>query len=115
VVPQLIAYGKIMRPVIGVELASDRWLRRWQVEGVPVMRVYRDFPADEAGIVGARRNYRGDIVLGDIITHVDDERVQTNDDFLTAMEKHRVGDSIEIRTIREGKERRFDVELSESR
>lgn len=115
VVPQLIAYGKIMRPVIGVELASDRWLRRWQVEGVPVIRVYRGFPADEAGMVGARRNYRGDIQLGDIITHIEGERVRNNDDFLSAMERHQVGDEIEITTLREGRERHFTVELSESR
>ena len=37
VVPQLIAFGKIMRPVLGVELASDRWLRRYRVEGVPIV------------------------------------------------------------------------------
>ena len=44
VVPQLIAFGKIMRPVLGVELASDRWLRRYRVEGVPIVRTYRGFP-----------------------------------------------------------------------
>lgn len=115
VVPQLIAYGKIMRPIIGVELASDRWLRRWKVDGVPVIRVYRDFPADEAGMVGARRNARGEIVLGDIITHIDGERIRNNDDFLTAMERHQVGDEIAIKSQREGQERTFNITLSESR
>ena len=28
VVPQLISYGRILRPIMGVELASDRWRRR---------------------------------------------------------------------------------------
>ncbi|GIR90180.1 MAG: 2-alkenal reductase [Gammaproteobacteria bacterium] len=58
VVPQLIAFGKIMRPVLGVELASDRWLRRYRVEGVPIVRTYRGFPAETAGMVGARRGSR---------------------------------------------------------
>ncbi len=115
VVPQLIAYGKIMRPVIGVELASDKWLRRWKVEGVPIVRVFRGFPADEAGMVGARRGYRGEVILGDVITHVDGTRVRNNDEYLTAMERLKIGDEIEIRTLREGRERRFDVSLSESR
>ena len=113
VVPQLIAFGKIMRPVLGVELASDRWLRRYRVEGVPIVRTYRGFPAENAGMVGARRGSRGEIILGDVITAIDGERVVNNDEFLSAMERHRVGDTIEIVTTREGQERRFSVELSE--
>ena len=113
VVPQLIAFGKIMRPVLGVELASDRWLRRYRVEGVPIVRTYRGFPAETAGMVGARRGSRGEIILGDVITEIDGERVANNDEFLSAMEKHRVGDTINIVTTREGEEKRFSVELSE--
>ena len=113
VVPQLIAFGKIMRPVLGVELASDRWLRQYRVEGVPIVRTYRGFPADNAGMVGARRGSRGEVILGDIITHIDGERVASNDELLSAMEAHQVGDTIKITTTREGAERQFDVELSE--
>ena len=113
VVPQLIAFGKIMRPVLGVELASDRWLRRYRVEGVPIVRTFRGFPADNAGMVGARRGSRGEIILGDVITEIEGERVANNDEFLSAMEKHRVGDIIDIVTTREGVEKRFSVELSE--
>ena len=113
VVPQLIAFGKIMRPVLGVELASDRWSRRYRVEGVPIVRTYRGFPAETAGMVGARRGSRGEIILGDVITAIDGERVANNDEFLSAMEKHRVGDTINIVTTREGEEKRFSVELSE--
>ena len=113
VVPQLIAFGKIMRPVLWVELASDRWLRRYRVEGVPIVRTYRGFPAEMAGMVGARRGSRGEIILGDVITEIDGERVANNDEFLSEMERHRVGDTIDIVTTREGEEKRFTVELSE--
>ena len=113
VVPQLIAFGKIMRPILGVELASDRWLRRYRVEGVPIVRTYRGFPAETAGMVGARRGSRGEIILGDVITEIDGARVINNDEFLSEMEKHRVGDTIDIVTTREGEEKRFTVELSE--
>ena len=113
VVPQLIAFGKIMRPVLGVELASDRWLRRYRVEGVPIVRTYRGFSAESAGMVGARRGSRGEIILGDVITEIDGEQVANNDEFLSAMEQHRVGDTIDIVTTRDGEEKRFSVELSE--
>ena len=114
VVPQLIAFGKIMRPVLGVELASDRWLRRYRVEGVPIVRTYRGFPAENAGMVGARRGARGEIILGDVITQIDGKRVANNDEFLSAMEKHQVGDTIDIVTTRDGEEKHFTVELSET-
>ncbi|PDH38802.1 MAG: 2-alkenal reductase [Halieaceae bacterium MED-G27] len=114
VVPQLIAYGKILRPILGIERASDQWIRRNQIEGVPIVRTYRGFPADDAGMVGARRGQRGDILLGDIIVEVDGQSISNNDDFLSAMERHRVGDTVEITTIRGSSKQRFAVRLTES-
>jgi len=40
--------------------------------------------------------------------------VASNDEFLSAMEAHQVGDTINITTTREGTERLFEVELSEA-
>ena len=114
VVPQLIAYGKILRPILGVERASDQWIRRNQIEGVPIVRTYRGFPADDAGMVGARRGNRGEILLGDIIVEVDGQPITNNDDFLSAMERHRVGDTVEITTIRGSSKQSFAVRLTES-
>ena len=114
VVPQLIAYGKMLRPVLGVELASDRWTRRYGIEGVAVVRVLRGLPAATAGIEGARRNGRGEINLGDVIVQIEDEPIRTQDDYLSALERYKVGDTIEIITRRGDQERAFSVTLSES-
>lgn len=114
VVPQLIAYGKILRPILGIERASDQWIRRNQIEGVPIVRTYRGFPANDAGMVGARRGNRGEILLGDIIVEVDGQPITNNDDFLSAMERHRVGDTVEITTIRGSSKQSFAVRLTES-
>ena len=114
VVPQLIAYGKILRPVLGIERASDQWIQRNRINGVPIVRTYRGFPADDAGMIGARRVGRNDIALGDIITSVDGQSVRTNEDFLSAMEKHRVGDTVTIETLRGKDKLSFDVELTET-
>ena len=114
VVPQLIAYGKILRPILGIERASDQWIRRNQIEGVPIVRTYRGFPADDAGMVGARRGNRGEILLGDIIVEVDGQPIANNDDFLSAMERHRIGDTVEITTIRGSSKQSFAVRLTES-
>ena len=114
VVPQLISYGRMLRPIMGVELASDRWIRRYGIEGVPIVRVYPDLPGDEAGLRGAFRSARGDIVLGDIIVAIDGEPVRSNDDYLSILEKRKVGDRIEV-TVRRGDDQEtLDVTLSES-
>jgi len=114
VVPQLIAYGKILRPVLGIERASDAWIKRNQIAGVPIVQTYRGFPADDAGMMGARRVGRNDIVLGDIITGVDGQPVRTNEDYLSVMEKRRVGDTVTIETERAGDTLTFDIELTET-
>jgi len=114
VVPQLIAYGKILRPVLGIERASDAWIKRNKITGVPIVRTYRGFPADDAGMTGARRVGRNDIVLGDIITGVDGQPVRTNEDYLSIMEKRRVGDTVTIETERAGDTLTFDIELTET-
>ena len=114
VIPELISYGRILRPIMGVELASDRWIRRYRIKGLPVVRVFPGLPADDAGLVGAYRNSRGEITLGDIITRIDDQPIRNNDDYLSLMENRKVGDVVTVRTRRGDEEREFEVELTES-
>jgi S1-C subfamily serine protease len=114
VVPQLIAYGRILRPIMGLELASDRWTRRYGIDGLPVVRVFPGLPADETGLRGAWRSARGEIMLGDVIVAIDGKAVRSNDDYLSIMEKHRAGDRVTV-TLRFGdEERQATVRLSES-
>jgi len=114
VVPQLISYGRILRPVIGVELASDGWIQQYQVDGVPVVQVYPGLPAAQAGIRGARRNARGDIILGDIITHIDGEPIRSQDDFFEVLEARKPGETISITTRVGKKTANYKVKVVES-
>ena len=114
VVPQLISYGRVLRPIIGVELASDQWVQRYRIEGLPIVQVFPGLPAAEAGMIGAYSNARGEIVLGDIITRIDDRPVRTQEDYFTAIEARKPGDTIEIETQRDDRTRSYTVELVES-
>lgn len=114
VVPQLISYGRVLRPMIGVELASDRWVQRFRVEGLPVVQAYPGLPAAAAGISGAYRNARGEVVLGDIITHIDDKPIRTQDDYYSVLEAHTPGETVTIRTRLGDRTRDYKVELIES-
>ncbi len=114
VILQLISYGRILRPIIGIELASDRWIKRYRIKGLPVVRVDPGLPADQAGISGARRNSRGDVLLGDVITHLNDIAVRTNDDYLSAMEALQPGDTVILKTRHDDEEKQYKVRLTES-
>ena len=114
VVPQLISYGKILRPMIGVELASDRWVLRNRIRGLPVVQAYPGLPAAEAGMTGAYRGSRGQIVLGDIITHIDDKEIRTHDDYFSAIETYKPGDKVKVRSRRGDRIVTYEVELIES-
>jgi S1-C subfamily serine protease len=114
VVPQLIAYGRVLRPILGVELASDQWVRRHGVKGVPVVQAYPGLPAAQAGIRGAWRNARGDVVLGDIITHIDDKTISSQDDYYNALETRKPGDVVTVRTELGDDSKTYRVELIES-
>ncbi len=114
VVPQLIAFGRIQSPVIGVELASDAWIRRFRIPGVPVVRVYPGMPAERAGLRGAYRNRQGGINLGDIIVAIDGQRVRTNDDFKSILEKTKPGQEIALTVVRDKQEREVRMPVVES-
>ncbi|MFV0478071.1 MAG: S1C family serine protease [Parahaliea sp.] len=111
VIPQLIAYGSIQRPVMGIELASDIWIHRYRIKGVPVVRTLAGMPADKAGIRGAYRNRVGEVVLGDIITRINDREIRNNDDFLNLLESHKAGDVVRIELHRGEQQRTVELTL----
>ncbi len=114
VVPQLISYGRMLRPIMGLELASDSWIRRYRIKGLPVVRVFQGLPAEQAGIRGAYRNARGEILLGDVIVAIDGKPVRSNDDYLSLLEARQPGDTVTV-TLRNAEEQReVSVVLTES-
>jgi S1-C subfamily serine protease len=78
------------------------------------VQAYPGLPASTAGISGAYRNARGEILLGDIITHIDGKAIRTQDDYYSTLEEHKPGDVITIRTRLHEKTPTYQVELIES-
>ncbi len=96
VVPDLIEYGKLQRPTLGVELASPQIAQRLNLEGVLVINVVDDSAAEKAGIQPTYRDRNGRLVLGDIIVGINGEKVENENDLILALEKYKVGDRIRI-------------------
>ncbi|MES2825256.1 MAG: trypsin-like peptidase domain-containing protein [Pseudomonadota bacterium] len=103
VIPQLIKHGRIIRPVMGLEPAPDQWTQQSGIEGVAILRVFPNSPAQEAGLQGIMRNSWGQLVLGDVIVAIDGKLTPNNDQLMGALENYKPGDKIEIHLMRDGK------------
>ena len=114
VVPELIAFGRIRRPTLGVDLASDRAARRIGIEGALVLDVVEGGGAHRAGIRPTKRDRRGRIVLGDVILAIDDDRVRSPGEVRLALEGHREGETVTVTISRDGREKKVQVTLGAS-
>lgn len=113
IVPQLIAHGRLVRPILGIDVAPQQWADRYNIEGVLVKSSISGLPAAEAGIRGLRRNSWGGISgLGDIIVGIDGRNVSNYDDLLSALEQHRPGDRIKVEILRNNKPHTYSLTLA---
>jgi S1-C subfamily serine protease len=112
VVPQLIQYGKVIRPGLGIVVLEDYYAARFGLRG-GVMLKYVDpqGPAAKVGMRGITRNRFGEYFLGDIITGVDSNSVKNYDDLFSIIDKYKIGDTVKIKYIRENKEKMISIKL----
>lgn len=103
VVPELIAYGEIRRPTLGVTLVPQTYYRNLGVEkGALIYRVAPGSPAQQAGLQPTRQNQQGRIILGDIIVKIGSEPINDVNDIQLALEKYEAGDRVPVEFIRDG-------------
>ena len=111
IVPELIKHGKLIRPGLGISLVSDAIARRWGIKGLVIAKVARGGSADRAGLMGVREGGAGRIELGDIVVGVEGNPIESIDDLMDAMEKHKVGDRVKVDVVRNKKRRSVEVTL----
>lgn len=104
VIPELIQYGELRRPVIGVELVSQNNVKRYGMEGALIFNVTEGGPAAKAGLQSTRRDSRGKIVFGDLITGLNTVAIKSNNDLILALEKYDAGDKVNVTVLRKKKE-----------
>jgi len=103
VAQQLIDFGEVRRPYLGVSLtnvtpthAREHGLDR--VEGAAIMQVEPGSPADRAGLV------QGDIVLG-----IADERIVTVSDLQAILTRQEPEQEVTLSVLRNGREQSIQV------
>ena len=114
IVPELVAHGRVIRPILGVDLderLSAYVTRRLGVEGVLLRGVARGGGAAEAGLEGTTADRRGTVVPGDVVQEIDGKPVKSTSDLLGRLGSYRPGDTVTLTVWREGKTRKVRVRL----
>lgn len=114
VVPDLIKYGQVKRPVLGIEIVPQQSLARYDIQGVMVMDVYEDSGADKAGLRPILRTRDGRAQLGDIIIGINEDKIGDYNDLVLALENYSPDDIIKVKYIRDSKEYEVDLTLGSS-
>ena len=104
---------EISRPALGVSMinATDRYkLYYYRINvssnvdsGVVIAKIQNNAPADKAGLK-----------IGDVITKIDDKKVENISKLRYYLYKYSIGDKITITYMRDGKEETTQVTLSEN-
>ena len=116
VVPQLLQYGEVRRPKLGASLIGISQLREQGVRlpietGLLVRNSVTGGAAQSAGIRGLSQGADGDVILGDIITSIDGEKMKDLDDLYRFLDKKQIGETIKVELLRNGKTMTVPVKL----
>jgi len=115
VVNDLIKYGKIRRPILGVELLPGTTAQdRYGLTGALIMNVTKGKGADKAGLQGIKRDRRGQLFMGDLIVSLDGNNITNNSDLVLVLEDYNPGDEVEVTFIRDKKKEKAKIILSEN-
>ncbi len=113
IVPQLIRYGKVVRPGIGVTIltAGQKYYLLGDQDGVVVDQVARGGPAAKAGLRGGRHLPGGRYAVGDTIVGIDAHPVKDFDDLYNALDLYKPGEKVTVKILREGRPLSFPITL----
>lgn len=113
IVPELIKYGKVVRPGMGISILStgQKYYLFGERPGVVIKEVSPGGPAAKAGLRGLRRLRGGRVALGDVIVGVNSHAVGDFDDLYNAFDHFKPGDTVSIKVLRGGREVSVPVKL----
>lgn len=110
IVQQIIKYGRVILAGIGIQRVEGNIAAQLGVNhGVLIADVLANTPAAKVGLHGTYRNHWGTIILGDIIVGMNGHPVKNYDELYNLFSNMKVGESISLTVIRQGKEMTFKM------
>lgn len=119
VVPQLLQFGSVRRPKmgvdgVGIEKLVERGIDLPVQKGLLLYTVASGGPAHAAGLRGLSRDADGDLVLGDVITSIDGTVIGDLDDLYRYLDRKQIGETVQVNVVRDGKDLLLPVRLTGS-
>ena len=114
VVPDLIKYGEVRRPVLGVSLLPAYYAKGMSEGGLIIAEVVKGGPAAKAGLKAISQDRAGRWVPGDIITAINGIKIEDYNDLVLALEKYQVGQKVKLSVERDGSQRTVEIVLASS-
>ncbi|HEY6175527.1 MAG TPA: trypsin-like peptidase domain-containing protein [Kofleriaceae bacterium] len=114
IVPQLLKYGKVTRPALGIAPLPDQVALQNGIDGVVILGVNPGGAAEKAGLAGVVQGAEG-LRLGDVIVKIDGLDIHRWSDLFHALDAHKVGDEIEVTVVNRGHRRTVKLVLQEAR
>ena len=116
IVPELIRTGSVQRPKLGIVQRNVEALSG-QIQlpvsnGVLILNVQPGGPAANAGLRGMVQTEDGDLELGDIIVGISGEQVKNNDDLYKVLNKHQIGETVNVDVYRGSRRTTIPVRLT---
>ena len=109
IVTKLINHGKVGRPGFGISLIPEHIMSRIGAEGVGILEVFKGSSAEEAGLREVKRLSNGRVQMGDIIIEVAGSKIRGSSDLVRILDKHEVGDEVDIIIIRENVKKSIQI------
>ncbi len=111
VVPQLVSDGRFTRPGLGIGLVRDDVTRRYFDEGVLIASVAEGSAAERAGLKAVRESGTGNVFIGDLILEVEGVETSDQNTLMNVLERYDVGETVNLRLLRENEEVTVPVTL----
>ncbi|CAM6101783.1 unnamed protein product [Calypogeia fissa] len=111
IVEQIVKFGKVTRPVLGISFAPEQSVEQLGVSGVLVLDAPPSGPAGKAGLKPTTRDNYGRLVLGDVITSLNGQKVANGSDLYKILDRCKVGETVEVEVLRGDKTVKIPVTL----
>jgi S1-C subfamily serine protease len=111
IVPQLIRYGRVYKPGLGIALLSDRVVRQLGLQGVLFYGVARNSTAQQARLQPTQQDRFGRILIGDLIVAINDDAINNTQDYYRALDRYEIGDRVTLTLLRGRQRTQLDVVL----
>jgi len=112
IVPQVIRYGKVIEPGLGVELAEDSQARQIGIDrGVLVLNLDPRGAGAKAGLLPTRYDREGNILLGDVIVSIGGKKIRSANDFYDILDGYQIGNTVKVVIERGGRQKTVEAKL----